>query len=271
MNTFNYFFSLFCRCFCLFRWSAVQREIFPSLGLIATGLPVSPRFLRDPRQGSGLVHTAPAHGQDDYLLGLKHGLNCSTCLVDAFGKFTKDAGSDLEGKEVLSDGTKTVMEILNSQGQLLGQSKFSHPYPYDWRTKKPVILRASEQWLSTWVHRNHCTLAKFHFKMIPCLFTQSIYQFHPRPNRICRRTLGQNFEFESLKSFSESVSKKRSCPGSFYFFRLERFTRYRRGSNGKHIHILRSRRKIFREENWKTYEKIKVLDVFDTSAEEVTT
>ncbi|OQV24567.1 Isoleucine--tRNA ligase, mitochondrial [Hypsibius exemplaris] len=97
-------------------------------------------------KGTGLVHTAPAHGHDDYKLGLAHNLDCLTCLVDTAGNFQKDAGEKLAGKEVLTDGTNTVIELLSASGLLFGQKKFVHSYPYDWRTKKPVILRASEQW-----------------------------------------------------------------------------------------------------------------------------
>ncbi|XP_055337541.1 isoleucine--tRNA ligase, mitochondrial-like [Paramacrobiotus metropolitanus] len=98
-------------------------------------------------KGSGLVHTAPAHGHDDYLLGLANKLDTSVCYVDEDGKFTPSAGFDLPGLDALTEGTSAVIYHLNSRGLLLHcDDEFVHSYPYDWRTKKPVILRASDQW-----------------------------------------------------------------------------------------------------------------------------
>lgn len=65
-------------------------------------------------------------------------------MVDENGKFTSQAGPNLEGLFVLSDGIKTVINLLGND--LLHVEDHKHSYPYDWRTKKPVILRASKQW-----------------------------------------------------------------------------------------------------------------------------
>jgi isoleucyl-tRNA synthetase len=103
--------------------------------------------------GTGIVHTAPGHGQDDYFAWLAyHGGDSSAaeilCPVDNEGRFTQDAGHQLHGLEVLSDGNKAVLEMLTQSGNLLHVAKYKHRYPYDWRTKKPVILRATAQWFA---------------------------------------------------------------------------------------------------------------------------
>ncbi|KAJ2510945.1 isoleucine-tRNA ligase [Coemansia sp. RSA 1939] len=97
--------------------------------------------------GTGLVHTAPGHGKEDYELGLANGLSVYS-PVDDYGRFTSAAGQELVGKDVLSDGTDTVLSILLDRGILFHQEKFVHSYPYDWRTKKPIIQRATPQWFA---------------------------------------------------------------------------------------------------------------------------
>jgi isoleucyl-tRNA synthetase len=75
--------------------------------------------------GTGIVHTAPAHGFDDYDVGVSSGLLCS-CLVDDDGRYTQDAGQNLHGKSVLSDGATTVMQMLQDSGHLLSRSNYVH-------------------------------------------------------------------------------------------------------------------------------------------------
>ena len=98
--------------------------------------------------GTGLVHTAPGHGQDDYISGMKYGLPLYS-PVDNAGLFTAEAGGDLEGKDVLGDGNVLCIEKLETAGALLKREKYGHKYPYDWRTKKPTIFRATEQWFAS--------------------------------------------------------------------------------------------------------------------------
>lgn len=64
--------------------------------------------------------------------------------MDENGKYTKEAGSELEGLFVLTDGIKRVKSLLSDD--IIHEEEIVHSYPYDWRTKEPVILRASEQW-----------------------------------------------------------------------------------------------------------------------------
>lgn len=97
--------------------------------------------------GTGLVHTAPGHGQDDYLVGQRYGLPL-LAPVDADGNFTEEAGQ-FAGLNVLGDGNQAVIDALTQAGSLLKEEPYVHKYPYDWRTKKPVILRATEQWFAS--------------------------------------------------------------------------------------------------------------------------
>ncbi|CAI5770949.1 isoleucine--tRNA ligase, mitochondrial [Podarcis lilfordi] len=96
-------------------------------------------------KGTGLVHTAPAHGMEDYSVASHHQLPMD-CLVGEDGRFTEAAGSELQKKAVLEEGNEAVIRMLQGTKSLLKEEKCIHSYPYDWRTKKPVIIRASKQW-----------------------------------------------------------------------------------------------------------------------------
>ena len=98
--------------------------------------------------GTGLVHTAPGHGQEDYQTGLKYGLDLLS-PVDNVGKFTIEAGEQFAGLSVLGEGNIAVMDALNATGALLRVEDYLHKYPYDWRTKKPTIFRATDQWFAS--------------------------------------------------------------------------------------------------------------------------
>ncbi len=100
--------------------------------------------------GTGAVHTAPGHGQEDYVVGLRYGLPVY-CPVDAAGRFFQAEGAEgrlpdeLLGKSVW-DANPLVIEILKATGGLLGEEKIDHSYPHCWRCHKPTIFRATEQW-----------------------------------------------------------------------------------------------------------------------------
>ncbi|XP_053488609.1 isoleucine--tRNA ligase, mitochondrial [Ictalurus furcatus] len=96
-------------------------------------------------KGTGLVHTAPAHGMEDYSVASHFNLPVE-CMVDEEGRFTEAAGADLQGQSVLEEGTSTVISMLHAAGALLKEESCVHSYPYDWRSKKPVLIRASKQW-----------------------------------------------------------------------------------------------------------------------------
>ncbi|WP_320073160.1 isoleucine--tRNA ligase [Nostoc sp. MG11] len=97
--------------------------------------------------GTGLVHTAPGHGQEDYIVGQRYGLPI-LAPVDDNGNFTQEAG-EFAGLNVLGDGNQAVIDALTAAGCLLKEEPYQHKYPYDWRTKKPTIFRATEQWFAS--------------------------------------------------------------------------------------------------------------------------
>lgn len=101
--------------------------------------------------GSGLVHCAPGHGMEDYEACLARNIQ-AYAPVDDQGCFTSQAmPSDparLAGKSVLDEGNSAVLEYIASQQLLLNSYDYKHKYPYDWRSKRPVIVRATEQWFA---------------------------------------------------------------------------------------------------------------------------
>ena len=110
---------------------------------------ISPCILGDyvsTSDGSGLVHIAPGHGEDDYMVGKTYGLDI-LCPVDYRGYMTKEAGQ-YEGLFYQECNTK-VMEDMDACGCLLKTVKIVHSYPHDWRTHKPVIFRATPQWFAS--------------------------------------------------------------------------------------------------------------------------
>lgn len=105
--------------------------------------------------GTGIVHTAPGHGQEDFdaisQLNQSEGavpLRTNLCPVDGKGIFTADAGAKYAGKEIFSEGTAAVIDDLVSRGTLLLEEEHRHRYPYDWRAKQPVIIRTTPQWFA---------------------------------------------------------------------------------------------------------------------------
>ncbi|XP_012083940.1 isoleucine--tRNA ligase, chloroplastic/mitochondrial isoform X2 [Jatropha curcas] len=97
--------------------------------------------------GTGLVHTAPGHGQEDYITGMKYGLPVFS-PVDDDGKFTEEA-VQFSGLDVLGDGNVSVVNFLDEKMSLIMEEPYEHKYPYDWREKTPTIFRATEQWFAS--------------------------------------------------------------------------------------------------------------------------
>ena len=93
--------------------------------------------------GTGCVHTAPGHGTDDYLTGLRYGLDILS-PVDDDGVYTAEAGP-YEGRRIPAVNSEICADLAAS-GRLLHQSAINHSYPHCWRCKKPVIYRATPQW-----------------------------------------------------------------------------------------------------------------------------
>ncbi len=103
--------------------------------------------------GTGLVHTAPGHGQEDYIVGQKYNLPI-LAPVDGNGKFTEEAGKFVGLKVVgannqISEGNQAIIDALTEANSLIKHEPYAHKYPYDWRTKKPTIFRATEQWFAS--------------------------------------------------------------------------------------------------------------------------
>ncbi|WP_369040825.1 isoleucine--tRNA ligase [Staphylococcus chromogenes] len=96
--------------------------------------------------GTGCVHTAPGHGEDDYIVGQKYGLEVIS-PVDDKGVFTEEAGQ-FAGM-FYDKANKEITELLTEKGALLKLNFITHSYPHDWRTKKPVIFRATPQWFAS--------------------------------------------------------------------------------------------------------------------------
>ncbi|WRT67996.1 uncharacterized protein IL334_004971 [Kwoniella shivajii] len=108
--------------------------------------------------GTGLVHSAPAHGYEDYEAFIAAGILPEElrCPVDDDGCFTMDlvswakgdSAASLVGQQVLGKGTDTVIELLRKNSVLLAEQQIEHRYPYDWKSKKPIIVRATPQWFA---------------------------------------------------------------------------------------------------------------------------
>jgi isoleucyl-tRNA synthetase len=94
-------------------------------------------------QGTGLVHTAPGHGQEDYVIGSKYGLPVFS-PVDDDGRFTAEAGV-FKGRHVF-DANESVLEVLREKNALLQSEQIVHQYPHCWRCGNPIIFRATAQW-----------------------------------------------------------------------------------------------------------------------------
>ena len=94
------------------------------------------------------MHSAPGHGEDDYNLLSAIGV-APYSPVDDEGRFTADVKPlGLLGLPVLDAGTLAVINMLRREGGLIHRHSYKHKYPYDWRSKTPVIVRATEQWFA---------------------------------------------------------------------------------------------------------------------------
>ena len=93
--------------------------------------------------GTGCVHTAPGHGREDYLTGIRYGLDVLS-PVDSAGVFTEEAG--IYAGLAINEANAVICADLLESGHLLYSEEMGHSYPHCWRCKKPVIFRATEQW-----------------------------------------------------------------------------------------------------------------------------
>jgi isoleucyl-tRNA synthetase len=95
------------------------------------------------KAGTGLVHTAPGHGHDDFVIGKSYGLDIY-CPVDNAGRFTSEV-ENFAGERVF-DANPRIVEFMRERGVLLFAEDYAHRYPHCWRCKNPVIFRATPQW-----------------------------------------------------------------------------------------------------------------------------
>ena len=102
--------------------------------------------------GTGLVHTAPAHGIDDYVVGSKYNLPVEN-PVDEYGKFKRDV-PHVAGLSVWDSNT-VIITLLKSKNALVFDEKYTHSYPHCWRHKIPIIFRATHQWFIGMNNKNN--------------------------------------------------------------------------------------------------------------------
>ena len=125
--------------------------------------------------GSGLVHIAPGHGQEDYEIGKAYGLDIYA-PVDNEGKFTKEV-EEFAGKFVF-DANDDVNKALKREGALLSVDKYTHSYPYCWRCKSAIIFRSTNQWFISLEHddlRKKALQAIQNVRWIPSWGRERIY------------------------------------------------------------------------------------------------
>ena len=108
-----------------------------------TSLLMNGRYVSD-EAGTGIVHIAPGHGLDDYNVCLSYGIS-AYCPVDNKGVYDDTVGPELSGV-FYEKGNEVVLNLLRKNDALLFVNRFIHSYPHDWRTKKPLIFRATPQW-----------------------------------------------------------------------------------------------------------------------------
>jgi isoleucyl-tRNA synthetase len=112
-------------------------------------------FVTD-EQGTGFVHVAPGHGQDDYVLGMKNGIEVPHTVAEDGTYY--DHVPLFAGRQVLlpngknGDANKTVMEALGATGHLVASGRLQHSYPHSWRSKAPLIFRNTPQWFISMSH-----------------------------------------------------------------------------------------------------------------------
>ncbi|MGI5879804.1 MAG: isoleucine--tRNA ligase [Syntrophomonadaceae bacterium] len=123
--------------------------------------------------GTGCVHTAPGHGEDDFYVGREYALEVLS-PVDDKGRFTDEA-KQFKGLYV-HDANQAIIQELEAKGRLLKASKLEHQYPYCWRCKHPIIYRATEQWFASIDgFRNETLKAIDEVKWIPAWGRDRIY------------------------------------------------------------------------------------------------
>lgn len=113
----------------------------PSVGILAEHVTLD--------AGTGIVHTAPGHGEEDFKSGMEYKLPVLS-PVDSGGRFTAEF-KEFEGRHVF-DANAAIVNLLKEKGALLHEGVLEHSYPFCWRCKNPIIFRATEQWFISLDH-----------------------------------------------------------------------------------------------------------------------
>jgi len=177
-------------------------------------------------EGTGLVHTAPGHGNEDYATGVKYKLEPIIMPVDGRGKFDKSAG-EFSGMDVFQ-ANKAIIGKLQDAGNLLFSSQIQHSYPHCWRCKTPVIFRATKQWFLNldhnglrsklikiiedavaWVPSAGKDRIKAMVQLRPdwCLSRQR-YWGVPLPSLVCKQCGKEFFHPDVIKAFMGYVARE---------------------------------------------------------------
>jgi isoleucyl-tRNA synthetase len=175
-------------------------------------------------EGTGLVHTAPGHGQEDYLTGQRYSLE-TVMPVDNKGKFFQEIAIEFKGQHVF-DANQNIIDKLKKQGNLLYSGQIAHAYPHCWRCKTPIIFRATEQWFMdidkndlrkkmlelvdkdiTWVPPAGRERISSMIELRPdwCLSRQR-YWGVPIPALVCNRCTKEFLEAEVIDNFARFVA-----------------------------------------------------------------
>ncbi|MDD5236763.1 MAG: isoleucine--tRNA ligase, partial [Candidatus Omnitrophica bacterium] len=179
-------------------------------------------------EGTGCVHTAPGHGQEDYLSGQRYNLE-TVMPVNGKGEFFQDIAMEFKGQHVFSANEKIITK-LKQQGSLLYSGEIAHTYPHCWRCKTPIIFRATEQWFLKIDHeglrKKLLAAIANQVKWVPpagkerisamvelrpdwCLSRQRLWGV-PIPALICTHCTKEFLDIKVIEKFADTVAKEGS-------------------------------------------------------------